>query len=94
MTALPPPRPALRRSGDGVVRAVPVPRSALTVDPSDVNRAASRKPKKKDKDAADEVELIVVVPRRVRKKLRRKADRYGWSAEQAAAHVLRAWADG
>lgn len=91
MTALPPPRPALRRSGDGVVRAVPVPRSALTVDPAAVDRAASRKPKKKE---TAEVELTVVVPRRVRKKLRRKADRYGWSAEQAAAHVLRAWADG
>jgi hypothetical protein len=34
-----------------------------------------------------------MLSKRVRKQLRRKAERYGWTAEQAAAHVLRAWAD-
>lgn len=85
MKSLPQPRPALRRSDDGSVQLVGRPVSSLAVD------AVPRKVKKKDK--IDEVELVVTLPKRVRKQLRRKAERYGWTPEEAAAHVLRAWAD-
>ena len=54
--------------------------------------------KKKGKGAAPEpaevVLLQVEMPKPVRKALRRRASDYGWSAEEAAAHVLRVWADG
>jgi hypothetical protein len=33
------------------------------------------------------------LPRRTRRLLRRKAEKYGWTAEEAAAQVLRVWAD-
>lgn len=83
MNPLPQPRPALHRSDDGTVELVGRPESSLAVD---VNKV-------KKKDNVDEVQLVVMLSKRVRKQLRRKAERYGWTAEQAAAHVLRAWAD-
>ena len=83
MNPLPRPRPALQRSDDGTVQLVGRPVSSLAVDVTKV----------KKKDNVDEVQLVVTLPKRVRKQLRRKAERYGWTAEQAAAHVLRAWAD-
>jgi hypothetical protein len=85
MTAIPKPRPALHRSDDGTVHLVGLPASSLAVD------VVTGKVKKKDK--VDEVQLVVTLSKRVRKQLRRKAERYGWTAEEAAAHVLRAWAD-
>lgn len=85
MTPIPKPRPALRRSDDGTVHLVGLPASSLAVD------AVTSRVKKKDK--VDEVQLVVTLSKRVRKQLRRKAERYGWTAEEAAAHVLRAWAD-
>ena len=39
------------------------------------------------------MELSVTLTKAERKRLRRKAEAYGWSAEEAAAHVLRVWAD-
>jgi hypothetical protein len=83
MNPLPQPRPALRRSDDGTVQLVGRPESSLAVDVTKV----------KKKDNVDEVQLVVTLSKRVRKQLRRKAERYGWTAEEAAAHVLRAWAD-
>jgi hypothetical protein len=83
MNPLPQPRPALRRSDDGTVQLVGRPESSLAVDVTKV----------KKKDNVDEVQLVVTISKRVRKQLRRKAERYGWTAEQAAAHVLRTWAD-
>ncbi len=44
-------------------------------------------------DVDQRVDLTVSVPRSVRKRLRRKAEAHGWTAEEAAAHVLRAWVD-
>lgn len=84
MNPLPRPRPALHRTDDGTVELVGRPESSLAVNVTKVN---------KKKDAVDEVQLIVTLSKRVRKQLRRKAERYGWTAEQAAAYVLRAWAD-
>ncbi|HEU4541632.1 MAG TPA: hypothetical protein VFR23_10955 [Jiangellaceae bacterium] len=85
MNSVPKPRPALRRSDDGTVHLIGRPASSLAVD------AVTDRIRKKDK--MDEVQLVVTLSKRVRKQLRRKAEQYGWTAEEAAAHVLRAWAD-
>jgi hypothetical protein len=57
----------------------------------------SGKGKKKGKQAPPEtvemVPLQVELPKSVRKALRKRASDYGWTAEEAAAHVLRVWAD-
>ncbi|HSI94012.1 MAG TPA: hypothetical protein VK925_10955 [Jiangellaceae bacterium] len=91
MNAAPPPRPALRRTAGGKVRPVAPHLSSLAVDTSAVAMAAAKKAKKKDK--TDVVQLTVVIPKRIRKQLRRKAAQYGWTAEEAAAQVLGVWAE-
>lgn len=56
----------------------------------------SKKGKAKKADAAEEVEVValqVELAKPVRKALRKRAADYGWTAEEAAAHVLRVWAD-
>ena len=93
MTGTPQPRPALRRAEDGTVHLAAAHLSSLAVA---VTKAANdrRKAKKKDKDKADEtVVLTITLPKKTRRQLRRKAETYGWTAEEAAAHVLRVWAD-
>jgi hypothetical protein len=93
VTTTPPPRPALRRADDGTVHPAAPHLSSLAVDVSGA-AAARGKGKKKDKDKAEEtVDITVTLPRRVRKRLRRKAESYGWTAEEAASHVLRVWAE-
>ena len=97
MTATPRPRPALQRAEDGTVHPAAANLSSLAVDvPADAkDRRRGKKDKVKDKDKAEEtVVLTVTLPKRTRRKLRRKAETYGWTAEEAAAHVLRVWADG
>jgi hypothetical protein len=89
----PPPRPALRKAPDGTVHPASAVLSSLAVA---VPRGGvpERKSGKKKKAEADEVvELVVALPRGVRRSLRRRAAEYGWSAEEAAAQVLRVWAD-
>jgi hypothetical protein len=94
MTA-PQPRPALRRAEDGTVHPAAPHLSSLAVDVS-ATAKDHRKGKKKDKDKAkaeDMVAMTITLPKRIRRQLRRKAETYGWTAEEAAAHVLRVWAD-
>lgn len=91
MNPAPQPRPALRRTDDGTVRPVAAHMSSLAVDTSAVTKSAGKKAKKKDK--AEVVQLTVAIPKRVRKQLRRKAAQYGWTAEEAAGHVLSVWAE-
>jgi ribosome-binding protein aMBF1 (putative translation factor) len=95
MTTTPPPRPALRRADDGTVHPAAAHLSSLAVDVSSTSaRERRRKAKKKDRDKSEEtVDITVTVPKQVRKRLRRKAETYGWTAEEAASHVLRVWAD-
>ena len=91
----PQPRPALRRADDGTVHPAAAHLSSLAVDISAAPKDR-RKGKKKNRDAekAEEtVELIITLPKRTRRQLRQKAETYGWTAEEAAAHVLRVWAD-
>jgi hypothetical protein len=92
MSPLPQPRPALRRSGDGVVHPAAAHLSSLAVEVTDLDKVRKRVKKNKDK-VEETVDLTVTVPKRVRKRLRRKAEAYGWTAEEAASHVLRVWAD-
>jgi hypothetical protein len=82
------PRPALVTGADGVVRPALPHQSALSVE---LGRDPGKAKKDKDREV---VELAVEVPRSVRKALRRRAEEYGWTAEEAAAHVLRVWSEG
>jgi hypothetical protein len=91
MTRIPEPRPALQRSDDGDVQVVTARPSSLAVDPEAVARAARKKGKKRVK--ADDVDLTVPMPKSERKRLRRKAARHGWTAEEAASYVLRVWSE-
>lgn len=89
----PEPRPALVRASDGTVQPAAGYPSSLMVDEAALAKSA-KKQKKKGKDkAADDVELVVRLSKRDRKRLRRKAESYGWTADVAAAHILRTWAD-
>ncbi|NED98952.1 hypothetical protein [Phytoactinopolyspora halotolerans] len=91
---MPAPRPALTRRRDGTVLPAAPHLSSLAVEPAAVAKAA-RKTRKRAKNKPDEetVTLNVVLSKRDRKRLRRRAEAYGWTAEEAAAHVVRAWAD-
>ncbi|WP_116953583.1 hypothetical protein [Jiangella endophytica] len=91
-SSLPPPRPALVRRSDGTVHPAAPHLSSLGVDEAAVAKAV-KKHKKKTHHGDDDAELVVTFSKRDRKRLRRKADGYGWTAEEAAAHVLRAWSD-
>jgi len=57
------------------------------------NGRGKKKPKAAAVESADVVALQVELPKPVRKALRKRASDYGWTAEEAAAHVLRVWAD-
>ncbi len=93
MTTVPQPRPALRRGEDGAVHPVAAHLSSLAVGVADLDKAR-KKSKKGDKDKAEEtVDVTVTIPKRARKRLRRKAESYGWTTEEAASHVLQVWAD-
>jgi hypothetical protein len=94
----PAPRPALQKAADGSVHPASPVLSSLAVSlPTDRRalRAATKVGKKSGKAAEpdEDVELVVVLPKHVRKSLRRRATEYGWTAEEAAAQVLRVWAD-
>jgi hypothetical protein len=90
----PPPRPALRKAPDGSVHPASAVLSSLAVTVPRGGVPERKSGKKKSKGEADEVvELVVALPRGVRRSLRRRAAEYGWSAEEAAAQVLRVWAD-
>jgi hypothetical protein len=65
--------------------------SVLAVDVTREPR--TKKLKKKAKKDDEPVGLVVRISRGDRKRLRRKAATYGWTADEAAAHVLRVWSD-
>lgn len=103
-TPTPEPRPALRKAPDGSVHPASAILSSLAVtvpdepDASLGKKGGKGKPGKKAgkgrrADDNDLVQIQVQLPKSVRKALRKRAADYGWTAEQAAAHVLRVWAD-
>jgi hypothetical protein len=89
---VPPPRPALIRSDTGDVHPAGHRASSLAVAHDAVVKARKKARKKgKDKSDEDTVDLVVRLSKRDRKRLRRKAESYGWTPEEAASHVLRVW---
>lgn len=94
MKTPPPARPALVRAKDGSVRSASPVTAAFSVSTEDV-AAAAKKAKKKNKAKADDiVELTVQLPKRDRKRLRKRAAELGWTADEAATHILHVWANG
>jgi hypothetical protein len=103
MSPKPPPRPALRKAPDSQ-RHPAAPR--LVVVRSDVSEAAAaaagagkkkgRQEKGKDEKSKDEpdTELVVRIPKALRKRLRAKAEEHGLSAEDATYELIRVWVDG
>lgn len=100
----PQPRPALRKAPDGSIHPASAVLSSLAVtipdepDATSGKRNGKAKPGKKvgkgkRSDTNDLVQIQVDLPKPVRKALRKRAAEYGWTAEEAAAHVLRVWAD-
>jgi hypothetical protein len=103
----PQPRPALRKAPDGSVHPASAVLSSLSVavppggsqtgDTGGKKGKKNGRGKKKAKASAEEstetVALEVELPKSVRKALRKRASDYGWTAEEAAAYVLRVWAD-
>jgi len=99
-TPAPPPRPALSKAPDGTVHPASAVLSSLavTVEPPHASGKSAKKAGKKASrakkpDVAEIVQLQVDLPKPVRKALRRRAAEYGWTAEEAASHVLTVWAD-
>lgn len=77
------------RADDGTVRLTTPHTSVLHVDTT----AHGKKAKKKARKGDEVVEFAVQLNKRDRKRLRKKAAQFGWTADEAAAHVLKAWAD-
>ena len=98
-TPAPPPRPALSKAPDGTVHPASAVLSSLavTVEPDATGKSGKKAGKKtgraKKADSPEIVRLEVDLPKPVRKALRKRAAEYGWTAEEAASHVLTVWAD-
>ncbi|NHC14616.1 hypothetical protein [Motilibacter deserti] len=99
MTA-PRPRPAYERRADGSPRpaparlasfaaALPPARDTLGDRPSaEADAGTAHRPTRKGEEV---VELRVKMPREVRKALRIRAEAAGYTAEDAAYHLVRSW---
>ena len=101
MSPNPPPRPALSRAGDADVHpAAPGVPSLTTRLPGPAATKAggapskTRKGKAAVKDEGKVVELVVPLPKALRRRLKDKAADHGYTAEEAAYHLLRVWVDG
>jgi hypothetical protein len=107
MSTNPAPRPALRRSPDHVVHPA-APRLAQLdiVDIVDIalpdvleqpigGKSGKAKQPKAPKPGDDKtVQLVITLPKSLRKRLRAKADEHGFTPEEATYHLLRIWVDG
>ena len=101
MSPNPPPRPALSRAGDADVHpAAPGVPSLTTRLPGTADTKAgggankTRKGKAAAKEEGKVVELVVPLPKALRRRLKDKAAEHGYSPEEAAYHLLRVWVDG
>jgi len=94
LRTVPAPRTALTKSPDGTVHPAAPHMSSLAVQ---LTKDSGKSGRKADRDKSDKddrlVELTLQVPKSVRKALRRRAEEFGWTAEEAAVHVLRVWSD-
>jgi hypothetical protein len=100
MSPNPPPRPALSRAGDADVHPAAPGVASLTTRlprPADTKGGGgskTRKGKAVGNDAGKVVDLVVPLPKALRKRLKDKAADHGYTAEEAAYHLLRVWVDG
>ena len=84
----------LPAAGAGSVPSSPRPSTDGPSRDGSSKKGTKGKSKKAAKPEPVEVVAIQVeLPKPVRKALRKRAADYGWTAEEAAAHVLRVWAD-
>ncbi len=90
MSPVPPPRPALGRPG--ALKAAKRTAGA----PSAPGKAAAKPAPDKTAPARDDklVELVVPLPKDVRKRVREKAELLGVSPEEAVYRVLLSWVEG
>lgn len=92
----PEPRPALRRADDASVHPAAPHLASLRAELAPRKgkgaKAASHVPFPGDGDKA--VELVVPMPKAMRKQLKARAAELGWTPEEAAFHLLRVWLDG
>ncbi|RJK97822.1 hypothetical protein [Vallicoccus soli] len=93
----PEPRPALRRAADATVHPAAPHLAALRAElpPKPKGKGAkgaSHVPFPGDGDKA--VDLVVPLPKAMRKQLKARAAELGYTPEEAAFHLLRVWLDG
>ena len=103
MSPKPPPRPALRKAPDSqrhpaaprlvVVRSDFADAAAGVAGAAAAAAAAGKKKGEKGRDEPD-AELVVRLPKALRKRLRAKAQEHGLSAEEATYELVRVWVDG
>ncbi len=85
----PPPRRALRVDDDGVhAAAAHLDEPSVDLPPAPRGRGARRKVAEPD---GKQVELVVRMPKSMRKALRARAEEQGTTAEDAAYQLLRVW---
>ena len=94
----PRPRPALHRAADGQVRPAPPRLATFAAGLPPARATADDRPSRvpeEDRKAGERslqiVELKVRMPRGVRKALRVRAEAAGYTAEDAAYHLVRSW---
>ncbi len=89
----PSPQPALTTTKTGV-RPAAARLAPLTVSPG-LAPVAGKLRDEKGKPGKDDkpVELVVTLPRSMRKRLAKKADALGYTPEEAAYRLLRSWLD-
>ena len=98
MSPKPSPRPALRKAPDSGVHPAAPRLVAVMPEVPEVASAALAGKKKGGKDSKDkdepEAELVVKLPKPLRKKLKAKAQEHGLTAEDATYVLIRVWVDG
>jgi hypothetical protein len=107
MTQPPAPRPALRRTLGAQPAVPPAPEPHPAPPQGKPGKHAKRAVKPAKVKAAEgktgagaapkdgrPVELVVTLPKELRRRLRAKAAENGYTAEEAAAMLLRVWVDG
>lgn len=93
MSSKPAPRPALRKAADSDVHPAAPRLVAVMSEMPEVASAAMAGKKKGAKDEP-EAELVIKLPKALRKKLRAKAQEHGLTAEDATYELIRVWVDG
>ena len=94
MSPKPAPRPALRKAADSDVHPAAPRLVAVMPEMPEVASAAMAGKKKGGGRDEPEAELVIKLPKPLRKKLRAKAQEHGLTAEDATYELIRVWVDG